>query len=178
MACILEFGLDKKPPVLDRPLIAKCTVELVPSWIPPTGGPYQVLLPTELAKATHTIYQVSAFEPIASPEVEEKRLALWKKSKATNPDFCAGVTIVLLDFEIRGDPERVVVSVPISDTMIGIVKEGAGFTHSVGSEVRRKPYSVPSCFSVLNHHIRSDEGNELGLRLPISVEFRPILRVD
>ncbi|KAF9477093.1 hypothetical protein BDN70DRAFT_881584 [Pholiota conissans] len=171
MACVLEFGLDKKPPVLDRPLVANCGFVLtIPAEdvVQAAASSSSTPIPTN----TDAVIQARAFEAITGDgAVQARRTALWKKFKATNPAFFEGVTVVLVDFYMGDDPACVVVSVPISDLILGIVRKGGGFQHRpAGSAVVMDvEYSVPSCLSVLNHHIRMDESNKLGLRVPMSI---------
>ncbi|KAF9477095.1 hypothetical protein BDN70DRAFT_995202 [Pholiota conissans] len=174
MSAILEFGLDKKPPVVDRPLIAECHISIVPGIEYLMGIFAKSLSPSEIEDGTQGMVRIQSFKAVPDDSIlyaDQTRYALW--NNISNESRRHNITVIVVDFLVNRSEQSLSFTMPITDVVLDMVRAGGGFrTESavIPGEVSDESLSVDGCLQFINNHIRNDRRNQLMLRVFMTKE--------
>ncbi|KAF9479653.1 hypothetical protein BDN70DRAFT_932373 [Pholiota conissans] len=163
IAAVLEFGLDKKPPVLDRPLAAYCRLTMVsPNSDYATDMLSGSMTSSHISQETKGMLQIETFETAKniSSWTNWVNMDLWKNMRAEKP-LCRGITIVVVEFDVQDSCHTISLPIAIADFAIHLVRNRETARLDDG---RLMPYTVTECVKVINQHIREDERNKFLLK--------------
>ncbi|KAF9471474.1 hypothetical protein BDN70DRAFT_570496 [Pholiota conissans] len=165
-AAVLAFGLDKRPPVVDRPLIAECHITIVPDINHIAGILAQMLSPSEIEGGTEGMVQVRSFDAVPEGSdlyTDSRYYNFWLKDIGEESRRL-NVTAIVVDFRVNMSKQKISLTLPIPDVVVDLMRPGSDFQTMYGS------LSVAGCLRGLNDNIKKDKRNQLMMRVFMSKE--------